>query len=59
MKSLPVLIEDTQFGTSVEATLLIRVKDLTDVTQKLTALTDAKAEWLELEELHYPWPEEA
>ena len=59
MKSLPVLIEDTQFGASVEATLLIRVKDLTDVTQKLTALTDAKAEWLELEELHYPWPEEA
>ncbi|MBR0218196.1 MAG: YigZ family protein [Clostridia bacterium] len=59
MKSLPVLIEDTQFGASVEATLLIRVKDLTDVTQKFTALTDAKAEWLELEELHYPWPEEA
>ena len=58
MKSLPVLIEDTQFGASVEATVLVRVKDLEDVTQKLTALTDAKAEWLELEQTHYPWPEE-
>lgn len=58
MKSLPVLIEDTQFGASVEATVLVRVKNLEDVTQKLTTLTDAKAEWLELEEIHYPWPEE-
>ena len=59
MKSLPVLIEDTQFGASVEATLLVRVRDFPDVTQKLTALTDAKAEWLALEETHYPWPEES
>ena len=59
MKSLPVIIEYTGFGASVEATVLVRVKDLEDVTQKLTALTDAKAEWLELDELHYPWPEEA
>ena len=58
MKSLPVLIEETRFGASVEATVLVRVKDLEDVTQKLTALTDAKAEWLALDELHYPWPEE-
>lgn len=58
MKSLPVLIEETRFGASVEATVLVRVKDLEDVTQKLTTLTDAKAEWLALDELHYPWPEE-
>jgi len=58
LKSLPVLMEDTAFGASVEATLLVRCADLDMVTQKLTALTDAKAEWLEMEELHYPWPEE-
>ncbi len=58
LKSLPVLIEDTAFGASVGATLLVRMKDLEDVTGKLTALTDAKAEWLELEETHYPWPED-
>ena len=54
LKSLPVMIEDTSFGASVEATLLVRVKDTDEVTQKLTALTNAQAEWLELEELHYP-----
>ena len=58
MKSLPLLVEDTAFGASVEATVLVRVSDLGEVTQKLTALTDAKAEWLELDELYYPWPEE-
>ncbi|MBQ6804409.1 MAG: YigZ family protein [Clostridia bacterium] len=58
LKSLPQITEETNFGASVEATLLIRKKDVDFVTQKLTALTDAKAEWLELDELHYPWPEE-
>jgi len=58
LKSLPQITEETNFGASVEATLLIRKKDVDFVTQKLTALTDAKAEWLELDELHYPWPAE-
>ena len=58
LKSLPVMVESTGFAASVEATLLIRKKDFSFVTGQLTALTDAKAEWLELEELHYPWPEE-
>ena len=58
MKSLPVILGDTAFGASVEATVLVRVRDLADVTQKLAALTDARAEWLELEEIPYPWPEE-
>ncbi|MBE5782733.1 MAG: YigZ family protein [Clostridiales bacterium] len=58
LKSLPQLTEETNFGASVEATLLIRKKDVDAVTQKLTSLTDAKAEWLELDELHYPWPAE-
>ena len=35
MKSLPLLIEDTSFGASVEATVLIRVNDLEEVTAKL------------------------
>ncbi|MBQ9264082.1 MAG: YigZ family protein [Clostridia bacterium] len=58
LKSLPVIVEDTAFGASVEATLLIRFKDVAAVTQKLTALTDAKAEYLLLDELHYPWSED-
>ena len=58
LKTLPVIIEDTAFAASVEATLLVREKDMDQVAQKLAALTDAKAEWLPLEETHYPWPEE-
>ena len=58
LKSLPVIVGDTAFGASVEATVLVRVRDLADVTRKLAALTDARAEWLDVEELHYPWPEE-
>ena len=58
MKTLPLLVEDTAFGASVEATILVKTADLEAVTQKLTALTNAQAEWLALEELHYPWPEE-
>ena len=59
LKSLPVLLEDTAFGASVEAAVLVRAGDAAEVQQTLTALTDAKAELLALEEVHYPWPEEA
>ena len=58
LKSLPQITEETNFGASVEATLLIRQKDVEEVTAKIIAITDAKAEWLELDELHYPWPAE-
>jgi len=58
LKSLPVILEKTEFAASVEATLLIQTKDLDEVAQKIAALTDAKAEWLEVDELYFPWPEE-
>ena len=58
LKSLPVILEDAVFGASVEANLLVRLRDEEAVLAKLTALTDARAEWLEVEETHYPWPEE-
>ena len=58
LKSLPVILEKAKFAASVEATLLIQTKDLDEVAQKIAALTDAKAEWLEVDELYFPWPEE-
>ncbi|MBR1585068.1 MAG: YigZ family protein [Clostridia bacterium] len=58
LKALPVIVADTAFGASVEATMLVRLKDVDAVMQKITALTDAKADSLALEALHYPWPEE-
>lgn len=56
LKSLPQITEDTSFGASVEATLLIRKKDTDSVMQSLTALTDAKIDFLPLDILYYPWP---
>ena len=58
LKSLPQITEDTAFGTSVEATLLLRETQADGVLDKITAATDGKAEFLETERLHYPWPEE-
>lgn len=57
LKSLPQITEDTAFGASVEATVLVREKDESAVMEKLTALTDGRLDFLELDALHYPWPE--
>lgn len=57
LKSLPQITEDTVFGASVEATVLVREKDESAVMEKLTALTDGRLDFLELDALHYPWPE--
>ena len=57
LQSLPVILEDTVFQTSVDATLLIREKDQQEVCQRLTTLTDGKADYLPTDELFYPWPE--
>ena len=58
LQSLPVLLEGSNFGASVEATLLVRQRDADAVCEKLTALTDGKAEYLPLEELFAAWPEQ-
>lgn len=57
LRALPQITEDTAFGASVEATLLVREKDVPAVMEKLSALTDGRLEALELDALHYPWPE--
>ena len=57
LQSLPVILENAAFQASVDATLMIREKDLETVCDKLTALTDGKVEYLQTDELFYPWPE--
>lgn len=57
LQSLPVLLESSQFQASVDATLMIREKDMVSVCDKLVSLTDGKAEYLQTDELFYPWPE--
>ena len=57
LQSLPVILENTSFQASVDATLLIRERDQEVVCKKLQTLTDGKADYLPEEELFYPWPE--
>ena len=58
MKDMPLQLEDTAFSTAVEATILVRTEDLENVQTKLTQVTDAKAEFLTVDESFYPWPDE-
>ena len=58
MEDMPLQMEDTAFSTAVEATVLVRTEDLESVQMKLTQVTDAKAEFLTVDESFYPWPEE-
>ena len=58
MKDMPLQMEDTAFSTAVEATVLVRTEDLESVQMKLTQVTDAKAEFLTVDESFYPWLEE-
>lgn len=58
MKDMPLQMEDTAFSTAVEATVLVRTEDLESVQMKLTQVTDAKAEFLTVDESFYPWPDE-
>ena len=57
LQSLPVILENASFQASVDATLLIRERDVEMVCQKLQTLTDGKADYLVEDELFYPWPE--
>ena len=58
LQSLPVLLESAEYQASVDATLLIRERDRAAVCEKLTTLTDGKADHMQTDELFYPWPEE-
>ena len=59
LQSLPQITEHTEFGASVSVTLLVRVKDVEMVIEKLNTLSDGKLDYLPDEILHYPWPVEA
>jgi len=59
LQSLPQITEHTEFGASVSVTLLVRVKDVKMVIEKLNTLSDGKLDYLPDEILHYPWPVEA
>lgn len=57
LSSLPQITESTEFGASVQATLLIRQRDFDAVLQSLTQLTEGRLDALPLDECYFPWPE--
>jgi uncharacterized YigZ family protein len=57
IKKLPVILEGSEFQTSVEAVLLIRQRDIEKTLLDIAAVSDGKIDHLETEELYYPWPE--
>ncbi len=57
LAALPVQIEQTEFLTSVQATLLLRERDAQDVMNRLTQETNARMDSLRLDELYAAWDE--
>jgi len=57
LQSLPVILESSDFQSSVDATLLVRTRDIELVTDRVTALSDGRIESLITDECFYPWPE--
>ncbi len=57
LAALPVQTEQTEFLTSVQATLLIRQRDAQDIMNKLTQETNARMDSLLLDELYAAWNE--
>lgn len=57
LSSLPQITESTEFGASVQATLLVRQRDFDAVLQSLTQLTEGRLDALPLDECYFPWPE--
>ncbi len=57
LAALPVQTEQTEFLTSVQATLLIRQRDAQDIMSQLTQETNARMDSLLLDELYAAWNE--
>ena len=58
LQSLPVILENTDFQASVEATIIVREKDASSFLKSITTLMDGREDYLLTDEEFYPWPEE-
>ena len=57
LQSQPVILENTDFQASVEATILVREKDAEPFLKAITMLMDGREDYLLTDEEFYPWPE--
>ena len=58
LKKSPSLILDTQFTTTVVATVLINKTDESSVLKDIARLSDGQAELLLEDTFYYPWPQQ-
>ena len=58
LKKTPSLILDTQFTTTVVATVLINKRDESSVLKDIARLSDGQAELLLEDTFYYPWPQQ-
>lgn len=56
--ALPVQLKDTEFGVSVQTTMLVRKTDAEAVLKRLTSETNARVDMLKIDEFHAAWPAE-
>lgn len=56
LQNAPVLLRETDFGASITATLLVRLRDQESVFAELTHITEGRIELLPLETLSHGWP---
>lgn len=59
LRSAPVILLQSEFGSSVVCTLMVRMRDAEHLLAEITRVTDGSAEILPDDELYYPWPDEA
>ena len=57
LKSAPVIIENTEFETTVLCTLLMEKEKTEMLLDDFTKLTEGRIEYLYEESLFYPWPQ--
>jgi uncharacterized YigZ family protein len=56
LKSLPVEQRDVSYAASIQAELLVRVRDAQEVVDQLTQATDGRMEFVESDPYYYGWP---
>ena len=58
LKSLPVEQRNIDYGASIRAELLVRVRDAEEVMAQLTQASDGRMPFETSDPLHYGWPSE-
>jgi len=59
LKSMPIQVEDKEFGADITYTLLVKCADAEEFCRDIINLTDGKCEPMRVEELYWAWQDHA